>query len=80
MINEEDQRIVDAVKRAAAHFNDTQCEEEMVVSQLLEGDDAVNFLEALMNAAKRMQAGQISAEQALQIAEEWNVPEERSRE
>lgn len=76
MINEEDQRIVDAVKREAARFNDTQAECEMVVGQLLEGDDAVNFLEWLMNTGKRIQGGVISADQAMQEAKEWIVPEE----
>jgi nucleoside diphosphate kinase len=69
-------QLYEATKKAAAHFNDTQADEEMIVGQLLEGDDAVNFLRYLMSASEHVQAGKISADQALQGTKEWIVPED----
>lgn len=75
-VDKETQAIHEAMKKTAARFNDTQANEEMVAGQLLDGDDAVNFLQFLMSASKRVQAGEISADQALQGAKEWTVPED----
>lgn len=77
MINEEDQRIAEAFKHAASRANDTQAEVEFTVGQLLDGDDAVNFLEVLINAGRRVQSGQISDDQGVRAVKEWIVPEEK---